>query len=167
MGIDVLGNEKPVYYEGQEVLFGIDGHTLGHGVIRGRGAAENIVDMWIVEVKRPVGFKHADYPWSCLVMSHHQLKAAPDPKAAFRIVKCDPDGIAADFHAYAFLGATLTEAHICCKNCTIVVGKARGMEVLASLGTEVEPLNKAAEDIVAAARAAHPRDFEYANRVRP
>lgn len=162
MGIDVLGNEKPVYYEGQEVLFDLDGTVKGWGIIRGRGAAENIVDMWIVEIKQASGIDRKVYPWSCLVMPHHQIKANPYGKAAFRFIKIDPNGDLTE----AWLGAVLTEAHICCKNCTIVVGKSLGAQVMAILGTEVEPLNKAAEDIVAAARAAHPQSFEYAERDR-
>ncbi len=78
MSIDVVGNEKLVYYEGQEVLFNIDGTIMGTGVIRGRGAEGGIVDMWIVEVKTASGFPHADYPWSCVFMSHHHIRPAPD-----------------------------------------------------------------------------------------
>lgn len=155
MSIDVLGNEKPVYYEGQEVLFDVDDSLKGLGVIRGL-SSQGLLDFWIVEITTSL-LDRALYPWSCVVIAHPQLKENPYGKAAFRFVKIDPDGDLTE----AWLGAVLTEAHICCKNCTIVVGQARGAQVMAILGVEVEPLNKAAEDIVAAAKAAHPQSFGW------
>ena len=157
MALDVLGNEKPVYYEGQEVLFDLDGIVKGPGIIRGRGAAENIIDMWIVEIHSGLGRvgQLSNYPWSCLVMSHHQIKANPNAKAAFRVVKCDPEGCGQDY-TDAIVGKVARNATRCCKNCGLIVGDVGYKEQVIFLVRELEPLNDAARALVDDVKTEHP-----------
>lgn len=72
IGID--GKEKPVFTEGQRVLFNFDGKTKGEGRIRGL-AVSHLIDIWIVEVT-PGTAKGIDpelYPWSCVTVPHTLL----------------------------------------------------------------------------------------------
>ena len=66
---------KPRFEEGQTVTFDFGNGTSGRGKIRGL-AFEHLIDGWIVEVEASTGIDKATYPWSCIVVTHPQLKAA-------------------------------------------------------------------------------------------
>lgn len=71
--VDVRGDPKVTYADGQLVAFDLDGVTKGTGRIRGR-AVENIIDFWIVEVVKAEGIDPSMYPWSCISIPHTLLK---------------------------------------------------------------------------------------------
>lgn len=73
MAIGVDGNEKPEYVEGQPVSFDV-GSARGVGRIRGL-SMRHIIDFWIVQVDAWESDPPKDYPYSCFVIPHPQLKA--------------------------------------------------------------------------------------------
>lgn len=77
MALDIRGQEKPVYAEGQKVFFDVDGVLKGTGRIRGR-ASEHLIDFWIVEVEVGCGIDRNQYPWSCITVPHTLIRALGD-----------------------------------------------------------------------------------------
>jgi len=69
MALDIRGQEKPVYTEGQEVHFDFGTGVKGKGRIRGQ-ASQHLIDFWIVEVTEAEGIDKNLYPWSCISCPH-------------------------------------------------------------------------------------------------
>jgi hypothetical protein len=76
--------DKPRYAEGQPVAFDFGNGTSGTGKIRGL-AFSHLVDGWIVEVEDFTGIDPIAYPWSCIVVTHPQLKPVENTRAPLSV----------------------------------------------------------------------------------
>lgn len=83
MANDGLSEDKPMFTEGQKVFFDTGGGPKGYGKIRGISTT-GLVDFWIVEMDMVVGVDRTVYPWSCITVSHYQIKTV-DPAAEVSI----------------------------------------------------------------------------------
>ena len=63
----------PVFEEGDEVNFNITPDIYGSGLIRGK-AINDVVDLWIVEVKEACGIDEKTYKYSCICVPHTLLE---------------------------------------------------------------------------------------------
>lgn len=75
MATDIVGNEKVVYAEGDEVTFDMNGIVKGTGRVRGL-ATNALIDIWVVEYDptNSAGIDPAVYPWSCIAVPHTLMK---------------------------------------------------------------------------------------------
>lgn len=77
----------------------------------------------------------------------HKFTDRPPTGAVFRVVKIDPDGSGMAFLGH--LGAEVTNADRCCKNCGVIFGTMGGEDDVGPfLPGELEPVNDAAHEVL-------------------